>query len=65
MFVGSVDDLGDLIDARNARDEIKSGGDALKMYQEVAAGHSSFMIGKDMTYVDQAMKLTYEYNPLY
>lgn len=52
MFVGSKDDLGDTIDARWARDEITVGGNAMKFYKEYEAGHASFMVGKDMSYLN-------------
>jgi pimeloyl-ACP methyl ester carboxylesterase len=57
MFVGSVDDLGDPIDCRWARDQINAGGSALKYYEEVPGGHSSFMVGKNMTYLDTLIGL--------
>ena len=50
MFVGTADDLGDTIDAEWAKDTINSGGNALVLYKEFPAGHSSFLIGKNMTY---------------
>ena len=50
MFVGTADDLGDKIDAAWARDQIIAGGSALVHYEEIAAGHSTFMIGNDMSY---------------
>jgi hypothetical protein len=57
MFVGSEDDLGDVTDARWARDEINAGGTALTYYGEVPAGHATFMIGKDMSYFDTVLSL--------
>jgi len=62
MFVGAVDDLGDVTDARWARDQIRSGGNALVAYEESNAGHSSFMIGKDMSYFDKVVDLIRQYN---
>lgn len=62
MFVGTVDDLGDPTDSRWARDTINSGGNALVHYEEIRAGHSSFMIGKDMSYVDNLVDLIKKYN---
>ena len=64
MFVGLEDDLGDSTDTRWARDTINSGGDALVHYEEMAGGHASFLIGKDMTWVDRALELTAHYNPV-
>jgi len=64
MFVGKEDDLGDVTDTRWARDAIKSGGDAMVYYEEMSAGHASFLIGKDMTWVDRAKGLIAKYNPV-
>ena len=62
MFVGTVDDLGDVTDCQWARDQIKSAGDALIHYEEIPAGHSSFMVAKDMSYVDTLIKLLDTYS---
>jgi len=63
MFVGTVDDLGDKIDAEWARDQITAGGSgALKFFKEYKAGHSTFMIGKDTSYEDDLVKLLNQYN---
>lgn len=62
MFVGTADDLGDTTDARWARDQIQKGGDAIKLYKEVPAGHSTFMIGKDMSYVDDLLNVVKQYS---
>ena len=64
MFVGTADDLGDTTDARWAQDEINKNGTALVHYQEIPAGHSSFLIGKNMAYFDTVMDLVTEFNPL-
>ena len=64
MFVGTEDDLGDVTDTRWARDTIKSGGNALVHYEEFPAGHTTFLVGKDMTWVNRAMELTNHYNPI-
>ena len=63
MFVGTDDDLGDVVDSEWARDQIKNGGNALVYYNEHAAGHSTFMIGKDMSYFDNVKNLMHQYNP--
>ena len=64
MFVGKVDDLGNLTDARWARDTIKSGDHgSLVHYEEDDAGHATFIVGKDMSYFDRAMTLIEKYNP--
>ena len=57
-----LDDLGDVTDARWARDQIQKGGDAIKLYKEVKAGHSTFMLGKDMSYVDDLMTFLKQYS---
>jgi len=64
MFVGTEDDLGDVTDCHWARDQIQKGGDALVHYQEVDAGHSTFLIAKDMSYFNDVMDLVHTYNPL-
>jgi alpha-beta hydrolase superfamily lysophospholipase len=64
MFVGTADSLGDVTDARWARDTIKSAGNALVHYEEVEAGHSTFMIGKNMTYFNNVLNLLNTYNPI-
>lgn len=63
MFVGTEDDLGDVTDCQWAAAEINKGGSALVHYEEVDAGHSTFMIGKDMTYFDHVFDLLDTYNP--
>lgn len=55
MFVGTADDLGDTTDAEWARDQINSAGNALVHYNEFPAGHSSFLIGKNMSYFEEVI----------
>ena len=55
MFVGTADRLGDIKDARWARDTINSAGNAIKHYEEVKAGHSTFMVAKDMSYFNNVI----------
>ena len=64
MFVGTADDLGDPTDAEWARDQIKQAGSQLVHYEEFAAGHASFLIGKDMSYFDRVLDLVHTYSPL-
>jgi hypothetical protein len=64
MFVGTADYLGDVTDARWARDTLNWAGNALVHYEEVLAGHSTFMIGKDMNYFINVFKLLDIYNPI-
>lgn len=62
MFDGTEDDLGDLVDERWAREQIQSAGDALVHYEEVKAGHATFMVGKDMYYFKNVLDLVKKYN---
>lgn len=57
LFAGTEDDLGDLTDVRWAREQIQSSSKAMIHYEEVKAGHASFMIGKDMYYFKNVMDL--------
>lgn len=57
MFVGTADDLGDLTDARWARDQINQGGDAIAYYGEHELGHASFMVAKNYTFFDEVMQV--------
>jgi gastric triacylglycerol lipase len=57
MFVGTADDFGDTTDAEWAEEQIKP-----VWYSEFPAGHASFMIGKNMTYVDDVLSLLSKYN---
>jgi hypothetical protein len=59
MFVGKADDFGDTTDAEWARDQIHP-----VWYSEFPAGHASFMIGKNMTYVDDMLSIMSKYNPV-
>ena len=62
MFTGTYDTLADLTDARWTRDRI---GDNIVHYEEIAAGHLTFLVGKDMTYwSDGVMTLLEQYHPL-
>ena len=64
MFVGTADDLGDTTDARWARDQIETfAGNPNLHYEELPAGHASFAIGIDMSYVDRMITLVKKYNP--
>ena len=47
IFTGLYDPLADLTDARWTRDTI---GKKVVHYEEINAGHLTFLIGKDMTY---------------
>ena len=69
MYVGLEDDLGDPKDASWAHNEIQLGraqanSTALLQYKEVTAGHASFMVGKDMSFLTDVNNLVMRYNPL-
>ena len=61
MFAGIEDILADTTDAEWARDQI---GDNVVHYEEIHAGHLTFMVGKDMSYFDTVMGLLEQYHPL-
>ena len=62
MFTGSEDPLADITDSRWTRDQI---GDNIVHYEEVEAGHLTFLVGKDMTYFTTGvMDLLKQYHPL-
>ncbi len=62
IFTGIEDILADLEDARWTRDRI---GDNIVHYEEIHAGHLSFLVGKDMTYFTEGvMDLLQQYHPL-
>jgi len=62
MFTGNVDILADLTDSRWTRDQI---GDNIVHYEEIDAGHLTFMVGKDMTYFSVGvMGLLAQYHPV-
>jgi hypothetical protein len=64
MFVGKDDDIGDRWDARQIKELLlKDGNDALVFYDEQAGGHSTFMVGKDMSYLRKVLFLLEAYNP--
>ena len=52
MFTGTADILADLTDSQCTRDQI---GDSIVHYEEVLAGHLTFMVGKDMTYFTETV----------
>ena len=62
MFVGTADDLGDLTDARWARDQINQGGNAIAHYSEHELGHASFMVAKNFSYFDQVKEVLAAHN---
>ena len=62
IFAGIEDILADTTDAEWARDRI---GDNVVHYEEIHAGHLTFMVGKDMTYFTEGvMDLLQQYHPL-
>ena len=63
IFTGTEDPLADITDAEWIRDSLKP--EVLAHYEEVSAGHLTFMVGKDMTYwSDGVMNLLKQYHPL-
>ena len=50
MFVGLKDELGDPKDAEKTRSLMNP--KSLIYYQELNAGHETFIVGKDMSYFD-------------
>ena len=62
LFAGSFDELGDPTDVAWAKSQLNP--TALVHFEEVQAGHSTFLIGKNMTYFDTVMDLVKEHNPL-
>lgn len=63
MFVGTKDDIGDVLDAKWTAALLNHSGSALVHYQELEAGHSTFMVGKDMSYLFKVVELLEKYNP--
>ena len=62
MFTGNVDILADLTDSRWTRDRI---GDNIVHYEEINAGHLTFLVGKDMSYFSKGvMSLLKQYHPV-
>ena len=63
IFTGTKDPLADLTDSQWIRDTLKP--EVLAHYEEVEAGHLTFIVGKDMTYwSDGVMGLLKQYHPL-
>lgn len=54
MFAGIEDILADTTDAEWTRDQI---GDNIVHYEEIHAGHLTFLVGKDMSYFNTVMDL--------
>ena len=62
MFTGNEDILADLTDSRWTRDRI---GDNIVHYEEINAGHLTFLVGKDMSYFSKGvMSLLKQYHPV-
>ena len=62
MFGGTEDDLGDPSDVNWAKGQMNS--KALVHFEEVKAGHSTFMVAKDGSYMNTVLSLVEKYNPL-
>ena len=62
IFTGKYDILADLTDARWTRDQLKEN---VVQYEEIEAGHLTFLVGKDMSYFSHdVMELLQHYHPL-
>ena len=61
LFVGTEDDLGDTEDNHWLHSQLNS----VVHYQEVKAGHATFLVGKDMSYFGDVMGLLQKYNPVH
>ena len=69
MFAGTEDEIGDVQDVRWARDilrESSSNKDSgtVVHYEEIRGGYSTFLVGMDMSYLRNLLKLMKQYNPL-
>ena len=65
LFLGRDDDLGDIYDARITRKMLlANGSNSLESYYEQPGGHSTFMVGKDMSYLKRVLYLLEEKNPM-
>lgn len=63
IYAGTEDPLADTTDAEWIRDSLKP--EVLAHYEEIPAGHLTFMVGKDMTYWSEGvMNLLKQYHPL-
>ena len=60
MFVGTKDDVADIYDARVMRWRINRSFDIY--YEELLGGHSTFMVGKNMSYFKKVINLLDNYN---
>jgi len=62
MFVGTKDELADILDNRWLRDQL---GKAVVHYDEYNMGHLTFMVGKDASwFTGKGLDLLKEYHPL-
>lgn len=60
-----ADNLSNLTDARWLKEEILQdgwGSDVMIHYEESIGGHCSFMVGTDMSYLKNVLKLLLRYN---
>ena len=63
LFTGTQDPLADLTDSRWIRDTLNPA--VMVHYEEIEAGHLTFIVGKDMTYWSEGvMGLLKQYHPL-
>ena len=70
MFAGTEDEIGDVQDVRWARDILKTESSSNKEsgtvvhYEEIRGGYSTFLVGMDMSYLRNLLKLMKQYNPI-
>ena len=59
MFMGKYDDLSVAADTKRTYDKVKT-----SFYYKIwpAMDHMSFMVGKNMSYMDDVLKLLSDYN---
>ena len=63
IFAGTHDIIADQTDAHWLRDELQT--DTIVHYEDVEAGHLTFLVGKDMTYFSEGvMGVLNQYHPL-
>jgi len=70
MFAATLEELADINDSHWTRDQIEEGenleveDEILVHYQEIKGGDLSFLIGHDMSYFEDVIRLVRSFNPL-
>ena len=63
MFVGDKDDIATVEDNRLSRDLLmESTNSPLVFYEELTAGHATFLVGKDASYLDKILEMLLTHN---